>query len=785
VVEIPDRDPAEPKAEPKAKPKEAVAATPIPPTWSHWRGPEQTGVSRERDLPEKFSLDPKAENSNLIWRVESGGRSTPVVQNGRVYIINKTGDGLTEQERVMCFDEKDGKVLWEHKFNVFYTDHVSSRLGWTMPVGDPETGNVYVHGCQGLLFCFDKDGKIVWQHSLTEEYGRISGYGGRITSPIIDGELLLMGFVNGSWGEQAIARDRFVAMDKKTGKILWWSSTGFPFKGTYYSTPVAATIGGQRLLISGGGDGGVHAFKVRTGEKVWSYIFSSGEINCSPVVAGDRVYIGHGEENGNQQGQIICVDGAQVTKGEPKLIWSVDGIKAKYASPIIHDGLFYVCNDAGKLFCLDANTGDLKWDFKYGRNTKGSPVLADGKIYVAEVDSKFHILKPSKEGCERLSSQFFRRTPSGADVSINGSPAVANGRVYFMTSSELLCIGKKDHTAKADPIPQPPAEATGGDKLAHLQIISADVVLHPGESVPLKALAFNDKGRLIGDVKVEWSLAGMRPPQGAPPPPQGSAPPPPPPALQGELSEKSNSATTRLTANKVPPQQFGRVVATLGDLTADCRVRVVAPVPYVSNFAPVPEGRTPAGWVNCQGKFEVVALPGGTQKVLKKRANDSRPGLARANTFLNTPDMKDYTIEADVMPTQVKLQSKDELIDHWPDAGICCQRYTLMLTGGQALRLVSWDALPRVDKTVAFPTKSGEWYRMKLTVQMQGDQGLVLAKVWPRDKPEPKDWTIEFTDPIPNREGAPALYGFAQGILEGKIGTEIFFDNIKITPNKK
>src|SRR5262249_10577255 len=85
--------------------------------WAHWRGPWQTGVSPDKNLPERWSPDPNAKDNNLIWKVPYGGRSTPLVLNGRVYLINKAGEGVHEQERVMCFDEATGKVLWEYKFN--------------------------------------------------------------------------------------------------------------------------------------------------------------------------------------------------------------------------------------------------------------------------------------------------------------------------------------------------------------------------------------------------------------------------------------------------------------------------------------------------------------------------------------------------------------------------------------------------------------------------------------------------------------------------------------------
>src|SRR5262249_14660821 len=146
--------------------------------WWHWRGPTANGVSPETDLPEKFSLTP-GPNSNLIWRAPYGCRSTPLVMNGRVYLINNCGEGVKEQERVLCLDADKGTLIWEHKFNVFHTDIVSVRLGWTNLAADPKTEYIFAHGTQGFLFCFDKDGKVIWQHSLTEEFGRISGYGGR------------------------------------------------------------------------------------------------------------------------------------------------------------------------------------------------------------------------------------------------------------------------------------------------------------------------------------------------------------------------------------------------------------------------------------------------------------------------------------------------------------------------------------------------------------------------------------------------------------------------------
>jgi outer membrane protein assembly factor BamB len=745
--------------------------------WSNWRGPEQDGVSRERGLPDKVVLSPKAAGYNVLWKATSGGISTPIVQQGRVFIINKCGEDVTQQERVQCFDAESGKLLWEHKFNVFLTDIVRDRLGWTHLCGDPETGNVYAHGTQGFLLAFDKDGKILWRHSLTEEFGRITGYGGRVVSPMVDGDLVIVGMVNADWGELTIGGTRFAAFNKRTGAVVWWGTTGYRVRDTYYSCPVVAVINGERLLISGGGDGGVHAFKVRTGEKVWSYIFGSGAVNCSPVVDGNYVYIGHGEENeGNTQGRVICLNAGSVKDGKPALVWKVDGIKAKYASPVLHEGRLYVPNEVGTLFCLDAQTGKQLWDFQYGQNTKGSPVWADGKIYITEVDSRFHVLKPGDKECEELSKAFFRPV-GGTPVELNGSPAIANGRIYFLTSTDLYCIGSKDQVVKEGKVPPQPPEAPRGTKPAWLQVVPADVAVNPGATVEFKAVAFDEKGQSLGEVEAEWSPAGVLPPVypiglTAPPPAKGPAPP----ALKCSLSATSGKSTTA-TIDKAAPVQFGRVVAKVGGLEGFARVRVAPALPFKPDFSKVPAGRAPAGWVNTAGKFAVTTLPTG-EVVLRKRNDNPSPLVARAHAYIGLPDLTDYTIESDVYGTKVRTDM--------PDIGVEANRYTLFLGGNiQQVRLYSWDALPRIDKAIQFPWKPNTWYRMKLTVKVDDKRAVVRGKVWDRTLPEPAGWTIELEDPLPNREGAPALYGYAAGIIDAKKpGTEIYYANVKITPNK-
>jgi outer membrane protein assembly factor BamB len=741
--------------------------------WIHWRGPEQNGVSREKGLPDTFDPALKAKG-NVVWQVPFGGRSAPLVMDGLIYIINGHGTGVEEGERVMCFDEKTGKQIWEHKVNVFHTDIVSSRLGWTTMTADPALGLVYAHTTAGLLIAFDaKTGKVAWQHSLTEEYGRISGYGGRIVSPIADSGLCIIGMVSSSWGDQARASNRFVAFDGKSGQVVWWGDTGTAIKGTYYSSPVVTVIGGQRLLVSGGADGGLHAFKVRTGELMWSYPYGAGVINSSPLVDGNLVYCSHGEENpeGGPIGRVICVDASQIdpmTK-KPKLVWEFQkAIRFGLASGALADGKLYLPDDTGELFCFDAKTGKVLWRYRYATEVRGAPLVADGKIYIFDVKGRMQIIpiKGNEKPDELEVFEYVFKSPGGANET-NGTCIAVNGHVYFTTRNELYCLG--DPNAKVEPAKyqELPKEAEFKENaIAGARIFPADVVLKAGETTKFTLVFVDANGREVKDNRPsppnQWVLP--LPPKT----PTGAQPP----ALNGKIEGGS------LTVAPMPSQQGYVEFQELNKPMARARVRVAPQIPYTQNFAMIPEGAAPGGWVNTQGKY-VVAMVNG-QKVLSKVNTDARPPFARANAYITLPTAANYTIQADMMGTIERAKA--------PDMGVVNSRYTLILDGKQDLgtarqvRLVSWEARPRVNAAADFDWQPGTWYTAKLTIEQKEKTAVVRGKVWKVGDKEPEKWTVEFEDPSPNREGAAGLYGYISNITTEQPGANIYYGNVSVTP---
>ncbi|QDU20011.1 PQQ-binding-like beta-propeller repeat protein [Urbifossiella limnaea] len=746
--------------------------------WIHWRGPEQNGVSRETNLPGSF--DPKlGAKGNVVWRQPFGGRSAPLVMAGKLYIIQGVGEGLHEGEQVVCFDEKTGAKQWAFRVNVFHTDIVSSRLGWTTLTADPATKTVYAHTTAGLVLALDPDGKLLWQRSLTEEFGRISGYGGRIVTPVFDSGLCVVGMVNSAWGDMAKGSNRFVALDGKSGEVAWWGDTPGAIKGTYYSSPVVAVIGGQRLLISGGADGALHAFKIRTGERVWSYRFGAGVINGSPVVDGNLVYCNHGEENpeGGAIGRVICVDASQLdakTKA-PKLVWEFKrSNRFGLASGALAGGKLYLPDDSGELFCFNAKTGKVDWKYRYASEVRGAPLVADDKLYLFDVKGRLLIV-PNKNGEEPNPDDVFEykfRDPKGLLNETNGTAIAVNNRIYFTTRTDLFCLGvpdAKDACGKYKEFAaETPADPAG--KAVGLRLFPADVTLNAGGKVVFSATPVDANGRAVkaaGTVELSLPLPAKTP--------TGAQPP----ALKG----KADGLT--VTVEPVSSQQ-GYVEAKLGDLVGKARVRVAATTMYKQDFDKVPEGAVPGGWVNTQAKFAVKKLPDGTI-VLSKVNTDSRPPFARANAYITGPNAANYTITSDVYATEVR--------GRMPDIGVVNSRYTLILDGkpddekkSRQLRLVSWEARPRVNLATNFDWQPGTWYTMKMSAEPQpGGKVTVRGKVWKRGETEPTAWQFEFADPAGNATGAAALYGYVSDpqITAERPGADIFYDNVTVTPNGK
>ncbi|MBA3640570.1 MAG: PQQ-binding-like beta-propeller repeat protein [Acidobacteriota bacterium] len=717
--------------------------------WPDWRGPARTGASTEKGLPENWS--PAGEN--LAWRVPIGGRSSPVVFGDHLYLQTSSGSGATLQERIICFNADTGEQLWEHRYNLFTSDAPAHRIAWSSPAVDTTTGNVFAISGGGLLMSLSPDGKLLWERSLAEEFGMWTTHGGRMSSPIVDGEQVIVSGLTFMWGASANGAHRFLSFDKKTGRTNYVSAPEGRPTDTIYANAYVADVNGVRTFFSGGSDGAMHAIKINTGEKIWSWRVSQRGLNTAALGVGDDIIVAHSEENlgSSEMGMIAAVPMA--SKGEladKDARWLTRGIQAGYASPVTDGERLYVLDNGGVLIAVDLKTGKPLWHESLGTIAKASPVFADGKLYVGtentgDAGGKFFIIRPTAAKAEIL-DQDWLGTPEKSELII-ASPIVARGRVYVTSMDALYAIGPKGAAKASPPAPAPvtPAPAPAGPATVAL-VMPTDVIVKPGESLALTVKLFDANGNPVaGGADATWALENL----------------------------KGTVAGGKFVADPTAGGQAGMVKATAGAVSAAARVRVIPDIPWTFDFE---DGAVPSHWINAAGKFAVRDEEG--SKVLVKLAENPFAFAKRTRPFFGSPELSNYTIEAEV-------RSKD-LRRVMSDVGIVAQRYELVLFGNhQRLELQPWQ--PETQRTVkkAFTWAKDTWYVMKLEVQsMDGTNVRARGKVWPKGEPEPAEWTIERVDPIGSLKGSPGIYADVPN-ADPKGGSEVYYDNIKVYPNKK
>ena len=703
--------------------------------WPEWRGPSRDGRSPETNLPVSWS--PQGEN--LAWRIPIGSRSAPVAFGNRLYINSPTpADPANTQERLMALDAETGKVVWERRFSLFLSDVPQHRASWASPAVDPETGNVYLFTVAAQLVCVSPDGKVLWDRSLTDEYGAVTTHGGRTTSPIVEGDKIILNTLILAWGDLNRPGNRYFAFDKKTGQTVWISSPQARHYDTNYSTPIVADINGTRALLVGGTDGVYHALKVNTGEKIWSVEVSKRAILNSPLFRDNVAYITHGEENidTTEMGMVAAVDATKTgVIGADGFKWRTRGFLPTFASPVMDSERLYAMDNSAIVGAFDLKTGAKLWEKTLGTLQKGSPVLADGKLYVGTENGKFYILRPSATGVEVLDEDLLGTAQSPEPIV--ASPIVADGRVYVTSMEAMYAIGKRAQRASGF---RGVAPAISADAPAAVQVFPYESLIRPGETVALKARLFDAKGNFIREEPAaQWSVD----------------------QLSGSVDAKGVYAAAKQGSSA------GFVKATVGGISGIARVRVIEGPPWTYDFENAAAEAPPAWWVGAPGKVFQRTVEG-VGKVLV-RPRDDTVGR-RAKVFVGLPTMTGHTIEADVRGREQRRQRGD--------VGVINERYGLVLFGnGQKLELHPWQAADEMTTRVEFKWDADKWYHMKLRVDHQKDgTARVRGKVWPADAAEPAPWTIEKVDKIPHVAGSPGIY--ADGI------SDVYFDNVKVYRNQ-
>src|SRR6202163_3510699 len=392
----------------------ALAAAVSAEDWPEFRGPTAQGHSTERGLPLEWS-----EPRNVMWKagVPGLGWSSPVGGGGRVWgtsAIKERGGSL----RALAFDLETGRELVNAEvFRTRSADPLNAKNSLASPTPIVEGDRVYVHfGADGTA-ALTTSGETVWRSRFS--YESQHGSGG---SPVLYCDLRIF---------SADGSDRafVIALEKQTGKTRWKTSRRQP-SDQAYSTPLVIRVGDRDEVVSVGAFRAA-AYDPESGKEIWRVGYGDGFSNVPrPVYGHGLVYIA----TGFQQPTLIAVrpDGTgDVTRTH--VAWTLRRGAPLTPSPLLVGDELYLVNDGGIASCLDATTGETRWQHRLDGNFSASPVYADGRIYFLNEEGVAIVILPGKE--------FRTLATNRVDGATLASMAVSAGSIFIRSDTHLYRIG--------------------------------------------------------------------------------------------------------------------------------------------------------------------------------------------------------------------------------------------------------------------------------------------------------------------------------------------------------
>lgn len=417
--------------------------------WPQWRGPGGHGISAEKDLPLEWApATPEKPAVNITWKTEIPGRghSSPIVWQDRIFVTTSIKgahvpgrkapvhldfnrqpgyvhpDTLDVDYRhtlkVFAVDARTGKVLWERTaYDGEMADdrHKKNTYATSTMVTDGERAYAFFESAG--LYAYDFKGTLVWKKDLGSIIKAGMGPG---TSPIIYQDLIIVQC------DQEMGDGSFiVALDRRTGDERWRAVRSHRRS---WATPLVVNAAGRDELIASGAES-VVAYDPSTGRELWKAKGTVSHPIPSAVTTKGIVFLSAGSSSKNA---------LAVRPGTGELLWTYNKGAAYVPSPIALGDYFYMVNDAGLMTCIDAATGERKYEG--GRppvpaTFTASPIAFDDKILLTSEDGDTFVVKAGPV------HEVLRTNSVGEPV--YASPAVANGTIYIRGEKHLFAIGNK------------------------------------------------------------------------------------------------------------------------------------------------------------------------------------------------------------------------------------------------------------------------------------------------------------------------------------------------------
>jgi outer membrane protein assembly factor BamB len=363
--------------------------------WPQWRGPDADGVAPAGDYPVEFSAD-----HGVAWQVALPGRgtSTPAVWDDRIFVTC----GADGQDTVVCYD-MSGHELWRQQLGPERAGkHPNGSGSNPSPVTDGR--HVVVYFKSGSLACFDVDGKQLWRVNLQDRYGPDTLWWDLGTSPVLAGDRVIVAVLQ--------AGDSYlVALDVASGEVLWKQPRQYQCANESdqaYTTPHVVPIDGRDVIVTWGADH-LTGHALDSGQLLWECgaFNPDGKGNwraiASPAISGDLAIVPYGR--GDFLAAVRLGGSGDVTA--TNRVWEKQGLGGDVPSPVVRDGRVVLLSDSGRLWCVDAQSGNELWSAALPKSRHrfyASPVLAGDLLYSAREDGTLFVGRITDEGYTPLAA---------------------------------------------------------------------------------------------------------------------------------------------------------------------------------------------------------------------------------------------------------------------------------------------------------------------------------------------------------------------------------------------
>ncbi len=395
--------------------------------WPQWRGPSLNGVSHETNLPLRWSTE-----ENIQWSLPlpAWSGSTPIIWQERIFLNVADGTDI----HLWSVDRNEGKILWK-KF-LSDGDHKERKQNMSTPSPVTDGEKVWVMTGTGILKSFDFDGNELWARNIPKDYGPFGLNWGYASSPLLFQDSLYVQVIHGMKTDDP---SYVMRIDKNSGKTLWRverPTDAIRESPDSYTTPALLEYDGRVEIVITGGDV-VTGHDKETGKELWR---SDGlnpdndrsyRIVASPIVMDGIIYAP------TRVRPLLAIKaGGQGDITRSHRLWSFDK-GPDVPTPVTDGKYFYVVNDKGIMYCLDAKSGKTIWGPERipSGTYSSSPILADGRIYATSEDGLTTVVKAGPE--------FEILAENDLNDYCLSTPAISDGQIFIRTTGHLHCIGER------------------------------------------------------------------------------------------------------------------------------------------------------------------------------------------------------------------------------------------------------------------------------------------------------------------------------------------------------